>query len=386
MPHERPRLLVLGSGFAAFSLLNELAPDLYDVTVVSPRPYFLYTPLLTEVAVGGVRGSSLIERVDSLPSVTHYRKARCIEIEPSRKIVQCRNLTEGVTEEIPYDTLVIAVGGMNSTCSVPGVEDYGYRLRSVEDAISIHRKVLDIFESIQPDDSNGTSLADALRIVLIGSAAKIFELKGALQRFINSEMSDLYPLLAPHAEVRHLQAMDEPEDLADKRLFRSRRGSTTQIETEAPVSQIMADRVLMENGEEMLSALTVWGTSIGSTPIIDHVPCAKDENQRIVTDEYFRISEFESVYAVGDCVNVSRRNDPRTAHVAMGEGTQLGKNLSRLSSGEEMQPFELNASEDQRWRSRMSVIQCPLLSTRHKIEITFDQQVSRFFGRRTLLP
>lgn len=75
-PGEKKRVVVLGTGWAALSLINHLAPEQFDVTVVSPRNYFLFTPLLPSVTVGTVESRSIVEPFRKLMKKHH--KASCL--------------------------------------------------------------------------------------------------------------------------------------------------------------------------------------------------------------------------------------------------------------------------------------------------------------------
>src|SRR5215216_1595674 len=91
---ERPRLLVLGCGFAGFSLLSDLRKDRWDVTLLSPRNYFLFTPLLPSAISGSVEFRSILE--------------------PARRRLRNVQVIEGAAESVDWQarrvTCVAAVG------------------------------------------------------------------------------------------------------------------------------------------------------------------------------------------------------------------------------------------------------------------------------------
>ena len=62
-PSGKPRLVILGSGWGAVSLLKGLDRDAYEVTVISPRNYFLFTPLLPSATTGQVESRTLMEPI-----------------------------------------------------------------------------------------------------------------------------------------------------------------------------------------------------------------------------------------------------------------------------------------------------------------------------------
>ena len=87
----RKKLVVLGSGWGAMSLLRQLDPGLYDVHVVSPRNYFLFTPLLPSVTVGTVEPRSIAAPIRKLLSASHgnlahFYEAECVSIDVKNRV------------------------------------------------------------------------------------------------------------------------------------------------------------------------------------------------------------------------------------------------------------------------------------------------------------
>ena len=99
-----------------------------EVTVVSPRNYFLFTPMLAGAALGTLEPRSIIEPIrDANPSATYF-EAKANAIDPVAKTVTCESVVcEGIQCEIrefdvPYDQLVVTVGASINTFGVKGVK------------------------------------------------------------------------------------------------------------------------------------------------------------------------------------------------------------------------------------------------------------------------
>ncbi len=115
---DRPRLLVLGCGFGGYSLLYRLRRRRdFDVTVVSPRNYFLFYPLLASATVGTVEFRSITEPVPRRLSNVRLVQASAERVDFAARRVSCRAAVGEDRFELPYDLLVVAVGA--------GVADYG---------------------------------------------------------------------------------------------------------------------------------------------------------------------------------------------------------------------------------------------------------------------
>jgi len=147
----KPTLVVLGSGWGATSFLKNLDTEEFNVVVVSPRNYFLFTPLLPSVTVGTLEARSIIQPTRYIArhkkrKVAVY-EAEAQEVDPIKKTVTFQDLSEirGSNESvtIPYDYLVYAVGCENQTFGIKGVTEHACFLKELSDADKIRTKLLD---------------------------------------------------------------------------------------------------------------------------------------------------------------------------------------------------------------------------------------------------
>lgn len=389
MPKIRTRIIVLGSGFAAYSFLRRLCPTDYDLTVVSLRNHLLYTPLLTHVATGAVRGASIVEPLRSIDPAIKYHCARCIAVREEEKTILCRDVTGGTTFDLPYDSLIFAVGGANNTCSIPGVEEHARFIRTVEDAESIRHTLLTAFDSASAGERDDEEIRDLLRFVVVGSSPKAYQLVRALRSYISEDIQRVFPALVPLAQVVRLRAMDEILPAPDRAIV-NRHNKTNESDTldgaaDSPVREVTAGSVGIETGEVNPSALTVWCTPMGPTAFVEHLSYPKDPQQRLVTDECFRIGGREDLYAIGDCASIEGKDFPRTAHIASLEGSHLAENFSRAARSAPPLPFACSGRDLSQWGHGLSPFRTPLLSLRHKAELFADLTITRFFGRSTTI-
>ncbi|KAF4716547.1 hypothetical protein FOZ63_028982, partial [Perkinsus olseni] len=155
------KLVILGSGWGGYSLLKKLDTSKWDsVTLVSPRNYFLFTPLLPSVTVGTNEPRSIIEPLRKIvmkknkktgQQNTRYLEVDAKHLDLARKVCYCEDITSiKATDdllEVPYDKLVVAVGAQPNTMGVPGVLEYTHFLKEMDHARLIRKNVLDSFET-----------------------------------------------------------------------------------------------------------------------------------------------------------------------------------------------------------------------------------------------
>ena len=112
---DKPRLVILGTGWGSIALLKNLNPGDYHVTVVSSTNYFLFTPMLPSATVGTLGLRSLVEPVRRIIDRVHghFLKASATDVDFSHKLVEVSQVDQdGNTQNfyLPYDKLVVGVG------------------------------------------------------------------------------------------------------------------------------------------------------------------------------------------------------------------------------------------------------------------------------------
>ena len=212
---NKPSVVILGSGWGAISLLKHIDTKKYNVSIVSPRPYFLFTPLLPSTPVGTVDEKSIIEPVVNFAlkkkgNVTYYQTA-AQEIHPDRNTVSVSavsDITQVLTSkqimaqegdtvphlkpkdhiEIKYDYLVSAVGAEPNTFNIPGVDKYGLFMKEIDDSFQVRQKFAQNLERanfLPPGDPERKRL---LSIVVVGGGPTGVETAGELQDYVTQEL------------------------------------------------------------------------------------------------------------------------------------------------------------------------------------------------------
>jgi NADH:ubiquinone reductase (non-electrogenic) len=150
----KPRVVVLGSGWGAISFMKALPKNIsenYDIVLVSPRNYFLYTPLLPAVATGTMEERSIVEPIRNVTTGKgDYYEAACQSVDPQKRVITaCFPKDAGFPEacfRMPYDHLVVSVGSINNTFGIKGVQEHCFFFKSIEDASRLRNQVSECFE------------------------------------------------------------------------------------------------------------------------------------------------------------------------------------------------------------------------------------------------
>jgi NADH:ubiquinone reductase (non-electrogenic) len=122
------------------SFINAIDTDKFNVTVISPRNYFLFTPLLTSTTVGTLESRSIVQPIRNFiqkkkPSIKYY-EASCENIDPKNQIIDCRDISEFSSSfdkfSLKYDKLIVGVGCESNTFNTPGVKENCFFLKQID--------------------------------------------------------------------------------------------------------------------------------------------------------------------------------------------------------------------------------------------------------------
>jgi len=344
----RPKLVVLGSGFAAFSVLKEVDVKRYAVTIVSPRNHFLFTPLLPSTTVGTIEFRSIIEPIRTARKGIRFHQAWCEHIDFDRQRIECRGAFKGSDFFIDYDILVIGVGGKNRTFNIPGVIDHAFFLKELGDARDIRQKVIENFERATKPQRDIEEVKQLLHFVVVGGGPTGVEFAAELHDFVTEDVQRWFPEVMEYVRITLLEATGNILTQFDAKLgeyaLKIFKRQHITVRNHSVVTRVDEDEVAygvtVKDEERMPCGLVVWSTGIGPTDLAESIGAVKGATQRMLVDEYFQLEGHTNVYAIGDCAEMEGVDLPPTAQVAQQSGKHLAKELNRAVLGEPMRPFK----------------------------------------------
>ncbi|KAM0798657.1 pyridine nucleotide-disulfide oxidoreductase-domain-containing protein [Usnea florida] len=246
---DRERIIILGSGWAGYILSQRLSAK-YQTLVISPRSYFVFTPLLTSTATGTLEFRTALEPVRSkrkpnvefvqgwADDVDFGRKMLTVEesvvdpqhgkavVEDRRQdhsIGEMRSENTGVRKEgkrfnISYDKLVVSVGCYSQTFGTKGVKDHAFFMKDVGDARRIRKRVLECFEIASLPTTSDKLRAQLLRFAIVGGGPTGMEFAAELSDLVHQDLSKLYPALAPKVQIAVYDVAEQVLSMFDKKL------------------------------------------------------------------------------------------------------------------------------------------------------------------------
>lgn len=324
---NKPKLVILGSGWGSVALLKTLNPDDYHVTVVSPTNYFLFTPMLPSATVGTLEFRSLVEPIRRIVNRVqgHFIRAQAEDVDFSAKLVEVSHKDvdgQEVRLYIPYDKLVIGVGSTTNPHGVKGLE-YCRSLKDIGDAQKIRNHILNNLEyACLPTTSNEERMR-LLSFVICGGGPTGVEFAAELFDLLKEDLTSQFPkLLRNEISVHIIQSRghilntydEEISKYAEQRFARDQ----VQILTDSRVKEVQADRIIFnqrqENGEvitkELPMGFCLWSTGVSQTEFCQRISATLGSTQSnrhaLETDSHLRLngSPPGEVYAIGDCSTV----------------------------------------------------------------------------------
>lgn len=401
----RLRLVVLGCGFGGYSLLARRASRGFERTLVTPRNYFLFTPLLASAVSGTVEFRSILEPARRrLPGVRVLEaEVEAIDFTASR--VDCVSSVTGERYRLEYDFLVISVGARTNDYGIPGVAQHTLKLADIEDARTIRRALLETFAAASTPGLPDAEVRRRLTFAVCGGGPTGVEVAAEIQDLLTGEIRRLYPELAGAASVhlyeatgRILSGFDEALAEYTGRHF-TREG--IELRTEAPVEWVEEGRLWIKGGSAVDCGLIVWAGGNRPVELVESLRIPKIAG-RLVVDDRLRLQGREREYAIGDCAALGDPPLPATAQVAQQQGKYLAAALrERVGAGEpppfRFRPFGMLAyvgagraladlphakwSGRTAWLFWRSVYLTKLVSFSNKVKVLFDWAKARLFGR-----
>ncbi|KAK9462189.1 pyridine nucleotide-disulfide oxidoreductase-domain-containing protein [Lipomyces oligophaga] len=349
---SKKTLVVLGSGWGAVSLLKKLDTENYNVIVVSPRNFFLFTPLLPSCTTGTIENRSIMEPLRHIlrhkkASVTFY-EAECTSIDPVNRTLLLRDNSEikGETYEtsLPFDYLVIGVGAQNTTFGIPGVQENACFLKEIQDAQKIRTRIMDCIETATFKDQSPEERKRLLHFVVVGGGPTGIEFAGELQDFFEEDLRKWVPEIGSDFKVSLIEALPNVLPMFSKELIsyteRSFQDQKIDIKSKTMVKKVTDKAIFAEatNADgtksmiELPYGLLVWATGNAPRPVVrdlmSKIPEQAKSRRGLEVNDYMVVNGTEGIWAVGDCAATSYAP---TAQVATQQGAYLARLLNSLA-------------------------------------------------------
>ena len=331
------RILVLGGGFGGVYTALQLERDLgrradVEITLVSRENFFLFTPMLHEVAASDLDITHIVSPLRTLLKRTTIFIGDIASIDLERRRVSVTHGFAPHEHNLEYDHLVVALGSMTNFYGLPGLEQRALTMKTLGDAIHLRNRVIATLEEADTECAAGDD--GLLTFVVAGGGFAGVETIAALNDFVREALK-FYSRITPD-RVRmilvHAGPVILPELGSSLGAYAQRKLSSRGIEviTHARVSAVTEQGVRLGDNRRIPSRFVVWTAGTSPHPLLHELPCLLDRG-RILVDETLAVPGYAGVWALGDCAMIPDARTggsyPPTAQHALREARTVASNI-----------------------------------------------------------
>ena len=339
---SRPRVLILGGGFAGLHAANALSRLPVDITLVDRRNHHTFQPLLYQVALAVLSPANIAQSIRTImrskPNVEVLMDEGVgFDIDHRRVAMKSRAMLE-------YDYLMVATGSTHSYFGKDEWAKYAPGLKTIEDATEIRRRVLLAFELAERQMLE-TGSHPPLNFVIIGGGPTGVELAGAISDIARLYMRYDFRHIDPaKSRVIILEGSPRilgayPEDLSQKAVEQLQH-LNVEVHTNAHVSDVQAGYVMI--GDQRIdSVVTLWAAGVQASPLGKMLGTETDRRGCVLVDEYLNPAGHSEIFVCGDLAHFEQNGKqvPGVAQPAMQMGDHVAQMIRQDLAGKPRTKF-----------------------------------------------
>jgi len=340
---RKPRVVVVGAGFAGINAAQKLGKLPVEVTVIDRTNHHTFQPLLYQVALAVLSPGDIAQPIRRI--LSGHENIEVLMDEVRGIDVQARSLQLCSGAKAEYDYLILATGSTHSYFAHPEWEKVAPGLKLIEDATEIRRRVLLAFELAERQMVE-TGTHPPLQFVIVGGGPTGVELAGAI-----SDISRLYM----HKDFRHIDPKTAkvlilegsphmlaayPEDLQQKAIEQLN-ALGVEVRTSAKVTDIQPGYVMVgdpPDTEKIESVCTLWAAGVKASPLgkalADSLGDATILDRRgcVIVDGHLNPKGHSEIFLCGDLAHYEENGKlvPGVAQPAMQMGTYAAERIGLL--------------------------------------------------------
>jgi NADH dehydrogenase len=345
MADARPRVLILGGGFAGVGAAQKLEDTDADVVLVDRHNYHTFQPLLYQLASGLIEQTAvghslrdLLARHDN--TTVHQATVTAVDLD-------AREVRFDELEPITYDYLVFGLGAEVNFFGTEGAAEHAFPMYTLPHAVRLKDHLLERWEAADRDPSLVED--GVLNIVIVGGGPTGVETAGAIAELYRANLAKDYPKL-PQDQARVILVEAGPELFS---MFKPKlreyttkalTDRTVEVMTGAMVSSVSPTRVELKSGEELEAHTLVWGAGLQGNQLVQTLGLELQRGNRIGVGPDLALPEHPEVYVLGDAAAIvdakTEQVLPQLGSVALQSGEHAGETIARRIAGKDTKPFK----------------------------------------------
>lgn len=391
------RILVLGGGFAGIRILQQLQKEFQDnididITIVSRDNFFLFTPMLPEVAASAIETSHIITPIRSFCKRARFYEANVDSIDLVTKEVDIRynigkysnslKLIDKI-KTLKYDYLVLALGGETNFFDLQSAYKNAFTIKTIGDALLLRNHLINMLEQCDMEYENTELQKSLMTFIVVGGGFSGIETVGELNDFVRDSVKHFYH----NIDIKDIKVLlinsgprvlpEVSEELSEFTLNKLEKNGV-KILLNSRVKEIGSNYVILNNQEKISSHTVVWAGGVKPSKVISGLNCEHDKSGKIITNENLKVKGYDTIFALGDCAFVmdpiTGKPYPPTAQHALREARVVSNNIiNEIYTKKKMKKEELVFN----YKTKGILA---LIGKRNGVGIVFGRKIHGFIG------
>ncbi len=359
IPGARPRVVIVGGGFAGINAARQLGQLPVDLTVIDRRNHHTFQPLLYQVALAVLSPADIAQPIRGILARHQNTQVLMDEVNGIDTAGRSLSLSSGAT--LPYDYLILATGATHSYFGHEEWAKFAPGLKSIEDATEIRRRVLLAFE-LAERQMQEHGWHPPLNFVIVGGGPTGVELAGAIGDIAQYYLQHDFRHIDPRkSRVLLLDGGDRvlatyPPQLSEKATQElTARG--VEVHTKSHVSAVGAGWV-EANGQRIEAAVILWAAGVQASPLGKLLGVPTDKRGCVFVDNELNPPNLETVFVLGDLAHFEQNGKqiPGVAQPAIQMGNHAAKMIDADLKGKPRPPFHYFDKGDMATIGRLAAV------------------------------
>jgi NADH:ubiquinone reductase (H+-translocating) len=346
-PMKIPRVLIVGGGFgglyAALEFEKRRDPDV-EVTLISLENFFLFTPMLHEVAASDLDLTHIVNPIRKMLRHVRFFEGEVQSVDLAGRRVVVAHGFDRHTHTLEYDHIVLALGSVTNFYNIPGLQERAVTMKSLGDAIELRNRLIEHLEEADTECAVNDR-EPLLSFVVAGGGFAGVETVGSINDLLK-EALPYYPNLKPEmvrVVLVHPGDFVLPELGEELGRYASCKLAERGVEIfpNTKVKAVTPREVELTDGTRIESFTLVWTAGTSPHPLLNQLDLPKDRN-RLKVSAAMGVEGHPGVWALGDCAIIPDEGggyQPPTAQHASREGKVLARNIIAGIRGKELSSF-----------------------------------------------
>lgn len=340
---SKPRVIVIGGGFAGLHFIQRLDTNLYQVVLFDRQNYHTFIPLLYQVATAGLEAPNIVGPLRKTlrgKEDVHFRMLTVTAIDSESNVVHT------VAGPVAYDHLVIATGTKTNFFGNQEIEQHSLPLKTLADARHLRNRLFQNLERLELTE-DPEERQRLLTFLIVGGGPTGVEMAGALSELRDHVLARDYP----DSEIKKMRIVlvEGADKLLGAFSEASSKGARATLEKmgvelrfNTLVEHYDGQTARFKDGSTLSAGSLIWGAGVMGDTISGLNETAINRSSYVVNNT-LKVAGYEDIYAIGDVARLATetwpKGHPGVAQVAIQMGTRLAKNLNALAKGAAFQPF-----------------------------------------------